>query len=367
MGRTASLFFYIIAFVTSAMTITKVGNLYKRENIKNKKAKIAILTIIGLGIPILIASLRYYVGTDYGNYITIYNNRKDLTFVELITSNWELLFMLVIKIASILNDYQYMFGIIAMLTIIVIYASIYNYKEKLSLGFMFFLYLFLHFATSFNIIRQALAVVIIAYSYKFILNRDLKKFIITVVIASFFHITALIFLPFYLVWDKKVTFRRKAIQIIFIIITMLIVINYKFFINLLSDFSIFERFEMYSTEKDSNNLEFLLNVIILCIVLLFRKMLIKYDDRNELFIYLYTISVILMFTGYFSPFLKRIAMYFGISNIFIFATFPQIAKNNKQKLLIYFLLTIYAISIFTITTYILKQANIIPYNSILER
>lgn len=41
---------------------------------------------------------------------------------------------------------------------------------------MFFLYLFLNYTMTFNIIRQGIAIVIIAYSYKFIFDRNFKKF-----------------------------------------------------------------------------------------------------------------------------------------------------------------------------------------------
>lgn len=40
---------------------------------------------------------------------------------------------------------------------------------------MFFLYLFLNYTMTFNIIRQGIAIVIIAYSYKFIFDRNFKK------------------------------------------------------------------------------------------------------------------------------------------------------------------------------------------------
>ena len=366
MTKVQSLFFYIILFIFSAMIITKVGNLYKKENTQKRNIKIIILTIIGIGIPIIIASIRYYVGTDYESYIGIYNIRKDLLLSDLITTNWEFLFNVIIKISGLLNNYQYLFGIMSFLTVIILYATIYEYKTELSLGFMFFLYLFLYFTTSFNIIRQALAIIIVAYSYRFIFERDLKKFIMTVLIASFFHITALVFLPFYLILDKNNT-RKKIAKTLCLVIVLVFTLNYNVVINFLSNITIFERFELYSVIQESNNLEFLLNLVILSLVLLFRKPLMKYNSKNELFIYLYTIDVILMFSGYFSPFLKRIAMYFGISNIFVLASFPQIAKNNRQKVLIYFLLIIYAISIFIITTYLLKQGNIIPYNTIFER
>ena len=361
-----SLLFYIVLFIISALMITKVGSWYRKGEYKDNKTKIIILTTIGLGIPIIIAALRYEVGSDYESYINIYQNRMNYTLVEALTNNWEILFSIVVKIANLLNDYQFMFAIISFLSVIILYATIYNYKEKLSLGFMFFLYLFLYFTTSFNIVRQTLAVVIVAYSYKFIINRQLKKFIVTVLIASLFHTTALFFLPFYLVFDKNKT-KRKIVKCIYLIITLLIVFNYSFIINLLSKVSTFEKFELYSTEIDSNNLDFILNVIIVSIILLFRKLLIKYDSRNELFIYFSIINVILLMTGYFSPFVKRIALYFGISNIFLFASLPQISKNDGQKALIYFLIAIYAVAIFTITVYVLKQGNVIPYQTIFTR
>ena len=57
-------------------------------------------------------------------------------------------------------------------------------------------------------------------------------------------------------------------------------------------------------------------------------------------------------------------MYFDVSGLILLATFPQIVKNSRQKALIYFLLILYAIGIFTISTYGLGQGNILPYQTI---
>lgn len=366
MGESGSYLFYIVSFCVSAMIITRVGNIYKKKEYKEQKLKIAFLTIIALAIPIIIGAIRYFVGADYQSYIYIYENRNGMELKEVFTYNWEILFSIIIKIADILNDYQYMFAIISFLTIIVLYATIYNYKEKLSLGFMFFLYLFLYYTASFNIIRQALAVVIVSYSYKFIINRNLKKFLLTVLIASFFHTTALVFLPFYLICDKNET-RRKIIKSIYAFLAIIVVLNYSTIINILSKVMFFEKYELYSTEIQSANLDFILNAIILMIIILFKKALVKYDSKNEIFIYFAIINIILLLTGYFSPFVKRIALYFGISNIFLLASFPQIGKNKGQKVFIYFIIIVYAITYFTLTTIVLKQGNIIPYQTIFVR
>ena len=361
MSDFGSLVFYIVLFCLSGMMIAKVGKLYKKqeEKINDKKFKIVFLTIIGLAIPILIGAIRYYVGTDYEAYIYIYDKTIVIPFGELIMQKTEVLFSIIIKIISIFNDPQVMFGVMSFLTVIIFYISIFNYKEKLSLGFMFFLYLFIHFTSSFNLIKQAIAAVIIVYSYKFIFEKNVKKFIIVVLIASMFHISALLFLPFYFINNK-----RNLIKGIYIIGIIIVVLNYQSILKILSSFSVFEEYQTYQKEVESANREAILEFAILGVILLFRKQLIKYDEKNKIFILLSIINSIILLTGYISPFVKRIAMYFGMSNIFLLATFPNLAKNKEQKLFIYFIIATYAIGRFVIITYVLKQAHIIPYQTI---
>ena len=365
MSNILSLAFYLCFFLISSFSITRVGMLYKKRNNENKyKAEIVFFTCIGLIIPFLISALRYYVGTDYGNYIRVYNQFSGINFWELILNNHELLFITVIKISY---NPQVMFAIMAFLTITILYFSIFKYKEKLSLGFMFFLYLFLFFTSSFNIMKQGLAIVIIAYSYKFIFNKELKKFLITVFIAALFHVTALIFLPFYFVHNNSKNTKKtiqKIIKIIYIILMICVVLNYNLVINWLTKISFFEEFSLYSNEVSSNNFEFIINIMLLLIILIFRKRLINYDEKNKIFIFMFIINCILMFTGYISPFIKRIALYFGISSIFLLASFPNIVKKKEQRLLVYFLISLYAIGMFVMSTFVLKHANIIPYQTI---
>lgn len=368
MSNLNSLLFYIVMFIISSMIIAVVGKLYrKKEGSKNTKLNIIIFTTIGLLIPIVISGLRYYVGTDYGSYVGIYNKYYNYSLLELFESKTEFLFLIIIKIASIFNNYQATFFIMAILTVLIAYFSILNYKEKLSLGFMFFIYLFMYFTSSFNLVRQALAVVIVLYSYKFIFERNWKKFTIIILIAALFHVSALLFLPFYFVFDKENNNKKKYVRYIYIICTILVVFFYERMVNILSSIAIFEEYAMYTNELSAANREAILNFIILAVILIFRKRLIKYDERNELYIFFYIISTILTLMGYITPYAKRIATYFGISSIFILASFPNIVKTKEQKVFIYFLIAFYVICYFTISAYILKQGNVIPYQTILEK
>ena len=365
MSNFLSLIFYIVTFIFSSMVIGKVGKLYKKD--KKNKGMICLLTIIGLAIPIIISALRYYVGTDYENYMRSYERFSYYSLYDILTEGQEILFLVVIKIAALFNNYQIIFFIMAFLTVVIMYFTLFNYKEKLSLGFMFFIYLFMYFTSSFNLVKQCLAVVIVAYSYKFIFNREGKKFLITIIIASLFHVSAFLFLPFYFVVNKADEKKAKYIRICYIIITAIVVLNYQRVVGMISSISIFSDYGVYANEVESANREAILSFAILIVILCFRKQLIKYDKRNEVFIFFAIINSILLLIGFVTPYAKRIAEYFGISNIFIFASFPKLAKNKQQELLIYFLISLYAISLFVMSVYILGQAHIIPYQTIIGK
>lgn len=360
-----SLMFYIISFCCSSMIISTVGKKYRnKENDYNEKFKIIFLTLLGLIIPILIGSFRYFVGTDYRAYLNIYEKTHNYSLIDIFMEKKEVLFLIIIKIASLFSNSQVIFAIMSFLTITTLYFTILNYKEKLSLGFMFFLYLFMYFTSSFNLVKQSLAVVLVAYSYRFIFERNMKKFVIFILIASLFHISALFFLPFYFIFSKSDHKNKKLIRLIYILITIVIILNYQVVIKLVTNISIFEEYQTYQNELNSANREVILEFAVLAIILLFRKPLIKYDERNEIFIFLSIINCLLLLTGYISPYIKRIAAYFGISNIFLLSSLPNLFKDRKQKFFIYSLISIYAILRFVIVVFILKQSNIIPYQTI---
>ena len=67
MSDFASLLFYILFFLLSFIC-------YYVYNKKNYK----IFLFLSFIIPAMIGSLRYYVGTDYGTYISLYNNKSNV-------------------------------------------------------------------------------------------------------------------------------------------------------------------------------------------------------------------------------------------------------------------------------------------------
>ncbi|MCH5229424.1 MAG: EpsG family protein [Muribaculaceae bacterium] len=154
------------------------------------KNNLKIRFILGSIIAIIFSIIRYDVGYDYFQYYNkILNNTYDY---ELISS----------KIAFLGYYFRYpplaisLFGLIS-------YILIFNTIYKFSINpifslFIFICLLYLPFLTT---IRQALAVSISFYSFRFILKKQLLYTIIFTIIAIFVHSSAIFTLFIYIIYN----------------------------------------------------------------------------------------------------------------------------------------------------------------------
>jgi len=366
MNDFSSLIMYVSFFSLSCLLI-HLSQIIK----KDKHIAYVFFLVMSFIIPLIISGFRYDVGTDYMNYIRGYNLTANISFTEFIESkNIELGFFLIKKIAYWFNNYQVMFWISTIITLVFAYKAIIRHEDKVSIAFSLMMYLFVIFPSSFNIMRQHIALAIAVYSYRYIFERNFKKFLFFCIIASSFHITALIVLPFYFVViaEKSITSfaKKKKIfyQALIIIASILFIVNFSSFINTLSQMGIFERYYMYSTEIDSGlNREIYLKGLILIAVLLYSKKLISYDERNKLYIYFLVIDLIVTFVGFSNPFTKRIGLYFGITQIFLLPSIIKVMNNKVEKYLGRWAIVLYSIGFFILAFYIFKLSHIIPYKT----
>lgn len=355
MSDFGSLIFYIIMFTISTLFI------YFSEKNKDTKVK-KICVCIGLLIPILISALRWNVGSDFMVYVNKFN-----WYNGNIGDSFEFLYFIIINISKLLGNVQFMFSIYSILTVVFVYKALKYNKEKYPIALTFFIYIFLYFIQSFNIMRQLLAVAIIFYAYRYLYERNIKKFIFFNILACLSHTTAIFFFPVYFMFFKNKEKNRKIRfkQILYFILIIVVVLNFDKVINQLTNMNAFERYSLYSEKVASKNRTAILKVMLLIYFFIFRKKYVKYDDRNNTYILLFIIGTILEFLGYNSPYIKRIAMYFSISEIYLLGCMPKLFKNNNTRIFIVFGIILYVLAFFILSYYILRQANVIPYNSIL--
>lgn len=347
---------YIATFLISSMLISISS--YRKKGTR-------ILVFMALSLPILLAALRYDVGTDFFNYFRSFLSAKDTTIMQYLGSNsiQEFSRFLIFKVSALFNSYNIALGVYSLLSVIIIYFSIKNHEDKIYIGSSFFIYLCIYYPSSLNLMPQFVAISIVAFSFKYIFNKDFFKFSLFVILAALFHITALVAFPLYFLWDSK---KKRLISnwkvFLTALLCLILIVNYQSIIEYLSDIEILNKYEMYAADNTrGQNRDLIFKFLLFIAVMILRKPLIKYDNRNQLYILLIFFNLIIGFTGFSSPWVKRISLYFEITQLFLVPSIIQLFKDRKEKTLIYFGVFLYAITYFIIVYYWLGNSEIIPY------
>ena len=338
MSEFESLLFYIISFFCSYI-------LYGMYIKRTKK----IYLILAFSIPLIIGGFRENVGTDYQTYIAMLKKPDGAN----------LGFRIIAMISNFFNSKRCMFVIYEFLTLLFTFLGLKRIKEKCRpLALLLFLLMF--YATGFNIMKQMLAVSIVFYAYKYLEEKNFVKWLIWMIIANMFHSTAIIFVLLYPIVNSK----NKYLKIIMPVLFAVLVFYYSNIIILLTRIPIFAKFGVYAdayTKTTINNRKFYLELVVLLYIIFYKKKLNNYWKKNEMYCFLYLLGVILMATGFFSPYVKRIATYLRISKILLLAQIPYALPSKKEKLLNYVIIIGYALTSFIISVYVLGQADIVPY------
>lgn len=191
---------YFLACIVS-ISIAWIG-LHTREY----KKGIICITILFSALPLfLIAALRYGVGTDYFNYIRVYEWIKEGVFYKEYLYN--AINMLVIWLDW---NVQWVFVICAFLFLGFSYSAIFR-DSPYPLLSIFLLVAMTHYFAFLNIMRQMVGAAILLYGLQYIEQRNLKKYILCVALATGFHFTCILFIILYWSYNVKLTPKKAMI------------------------------------------------------------------------------------------------------------------------------------------------------------
>jgi hypothetical protein len=170
----------------------------------------------------IIIGLRYDVGIDWKHYK---NLLEELMNNGTTDREIEYGYYLLMKIVDYLRlNYVYIFILISFLQIIFLYARGKDFNKVFPFLIIFF-FTMGNFIYSLNIMRQMIAISIIFYGTKYIVNKNFIAWLLICVLAFFFHKTSVICIPFYFL-NRNLSKNR----IIFIGILILVYAILKFFI-----------------------------------------------------------------------------------------------------------------------------------------
>lgn len=356
MNNIASLIFYSLSFILS-------GGLLGLRNDKNSAVG-KISRGLSIMIPTMIAACRFQVGTDYKNYDYFFNYIRVHSIKEcVITVKWEIGFLFIVKCLTIVKDNRFIFGILTFLTLCIVLTAL-EYFDNLNKKIAYITYLFFFFGGTLNIVRQSLACAVILIAYQYVFRNEKYKFALLVIIATSVHVSALIALPVYLLWnhDKKDLISYKKMLLIYFGFGFSVFMWRSILKILLSSGMFFlQKFRYLFRNNNGMNRDIYVKLAILLVVFVFYKELEKLNKVNKLFICLYIFNIIISFTGYQITFFKRTALYFEIPIIVLIGQLECFFKQGKSRYLANFIIVFMAWLYFFLDAYLLKHAEIIPY------
>lgn len=294
-------------------------------------------------ILILIAGLRWRVGTDYWSYALNYNEYVQNWWQSIVEFNEPGIRIIAAVSSIIYDDYATMFFISSLITIGLSVWTIYKYSDYFSVSII--LYIFIGaWHGSFNGVRQYLACAILFAGHRYIVDRKFWKYLLIVLLASTFHISALTMIVLYFIPKRQPKLKDILVLGVIIILGLNLYDPAIEFIN-----NIMINNGRNPIEMDNPYLNQQVNIlrigVMLAPIILYSIITPKnvLSDNDNFYINMMFINAAVYLIAMNSAYFARFAIY---TNIFIPLGFSKILKGVNKKtstLLIYVALILYGV------------------------
>ena len=333
----------------------------------NSRKRLMQALWVGLGLWLVLALRDWTVGQDLYNddagfgYVTVFQEFKGVSILDAalggVALNYEPGFALFDWIiANFISDNPQAFiAISSLIEIGLIGYTFYRHSRDIIFSYIVFacfgMYIF-----GFSGIRQAMAFSITFFSFNYLYNKKPWKFFALVILAFFFHSSAIVFAAVWFIRNKSLTHQIGVIYAVSILLSV------PFIGTLLTSIanSIFSggKYSDYDQDGGSAITMFLVYGAIFVGSFFFKE---KSQDKQKLAFYRYMalFSFIGQAAGVFSAgSITRIAFYFSI---FYPLLMPELVQNTSER----HVLTVLGCVLFVIFFYLTVHngyMGVVPYN-----
>ncbi|MFL2128265.1 EpsG family protein [Ruoffia sp. FAM 26255] len=328
-----------------------------------------IQLIISVSSLALINALRYpLIGTDMERYNRFFNYVGQIRDIKSFMHYDQEIGYKALQwiIYNLFGNFQLLVVIVSL----IFFMSFYVFLKRYSTNYYFSLLLFITlelYDFTFSGVRQTLALALIMSSYHFAIEKKPGKFIVTTLLASSFHSTAIIFLPVYFIYN----FRLKQSHIFFLIPFFVFFYNSRAFIGRIFNFIYYDSFETwYSSHSGFSTLALFLIVIVVMGLTFESPMRNKNDRFLSGSINIVIISIFIQVLSSYAYSFTRLNYYFLI---IIIVYIPRVLtlngsnysifNNNIEKIvkIILSFCIIISIILFYLNAIKMGNVNALPY------
>lgn len=369
MDNISSLIFYLVLFGISILCF------YRSSKLKNNFIA-RVYTIIGLSIPVLIATLRYQVGVDYPSYVQSAIELSRVSFPDFLIGNasyFEPTMYLISKFTFAGHNHAALFfGVYAAITSIFFYLAAKRFSVN-HWWIIMALYLLVSFSPSLNTVRQFASIAITFFASTYIIKskeQSWKKFSIYMVIAFLFHSSAVIaavLLPLLRYVSRHDNRKTRIVLLVRnIVIASLVYLLLYSFVYLIPEISFLEKYATFIQDAGvlaNHPPNPIVKVAPILVSFIFFKKLNKLDLNFTYYYSILFVALALSLIGDFIPQGYRLADYFTAYYFIVFASLLDVSK--RYKIIFIPMILIYGIIYFTYSTFINNSYMTFPYQFIL--
>ncbi len=333
----------------------------------NKKKINKWVTIILVTIPLVcVSGFRWRVGTDFAVYYNFFNEIPNYSLGFLLSSQYsdfipfERGFSVLIWIIGVINkNPQFIVFITSLINVTCVVYSLKKYSNFFSLSIYLYITTMMYYS-AFNGIRQWIASVIIFLAFKYVVDRNFKRYLIFVLIASLIHISALIMIPVYFIVNFK-PFSKQIIIIvaIFAIIAMSLTTILASFEDVVSG-TRYENYTSISKDDDGVNIFRVLVAMVPFVISLVYYNKLKEDEETKYLINFSMLNFLVLVLAMQSTVIARFTMYFELYNLLLYPKFLKVLKREEK----YIFLLLLCICFFIYMVLLLPvDSNLLPYRT----
>lgn len=314
---------------------------------KNKKKYIIVAALVFT----VIAGLRAVsVGIDTKNYVRLFGHIADgnLNLAHGLETSFKYICAFLL---AIWNNNNFLFFVFALITNVLIFARMWDFKDRISLPWATMIYFGVFYFMTFNIMRQFIAVAIIFYGTRYLAEKKYFKFLLFVLLGFLFHKSAILGIGFVALdifaW-KHLSRKQKKFLRLMIVLGSVVVL----FLTIV----IFGRYFHYF-----NNIQFNFGLMLFVKLLFFvlTVFLVKNPyseecDENGYSAKAYTfttvrvyyfVGILIMMLEYFFPYVGRVGLFFYIFEMIYMGMLFKSRKNDIiMRLIMILIILLYTYS-----------------------
>lgn len=336
--------------------------------IKNRKNRLGIFFLTcSLVVLCTVAGVRTIdVGTDIRVYVTrLAAVAEETDFIHyMMKPDSHFLFGALVYGGYLFRNYNILLFIIELAVCLPVYIYAYKEKEHASLTINILIFVLSMYCTSYNLIRQSIAISICILSYHYYKSGKIKIAWMIIGIAVLFHTTALVFWGIYMirfVLDQKS--ENKCLAMMFILFVSLVgfifaekIISFTSYAYYLNNQELMREFSFGSVLK---------RVFWVIAAYLTNRLMHSgnshYKD-SEMSIYMFLYALILNFMSFHIPGMGRLGYYFY--DFALFLLIPIIPKMVKPKMIGNIIIFLILFSFWWNMTFIVNDSSgVYPYKT----